>query len=206
MCWSLINVYVFKWVIWIPFAVFYVYLLYFIGLRYILKSTCYLWNTHISMKSYQLNQITFFNSSNNSYHFKLMGCSSLPRPHRYRHKSQDEPVTKVTTIHFTPERSSPPVDKVSFELEHIFKCDRNILVLTTTPIHKDISGGPQCFTAWDNKTTSTEFQGNNPQSLVTVFGWRLRPPTIIRRDGCGGPQYTLLPSHRLLVVGWQWGW
>ena len=109
MCWSLINVYVFKWVIWIPFAVFYVYLLYFIGLSYILKSTCYLWNTYISMKSYQLNQITFFNTSNSSYHFKLMGCSSLPCPHRYRHKSQDESVTKVTTIHFTPERSSPPV-------------------------------------------------------------------------------------------------
>ena len=41
---------------------------------------------------------------------------------------------------------------------------------------------------------------------MTIFGWRLRPPTIIRRDGCGGPQYTLLHSHRLLVVGWQWGW
>ena len=39
-----------------------------------------------------------------------------------------------------------------------------------------------------------------------VFGWRLRPPTIVRRDWCGGPQYTLLHSHRLLVVGWQWGW
>ena len=39
-----------------------------------------------------------------------------------------------------------------------------------------------------------------------VFGWRLRPPTNIRRDGCGGRQYTLLHSHRLLVVGWQWGW
>ena len=34
-----------------------------------------------------------------------------------------------------------------------------------------------------------------------VFGWRLRPPTIIRRDWCGGPQYTLLHSHRLLVLG-----
>ena len=41
---------------------------------------------------------------------------------------------------------------------------------------------------------------------LQLFGWRLRPPTIIRRDGCGGPQYTLLHSHRLLVVGWQWGW
>ena len=28
----------------------------------------------------------------------------------------------------------------------------------------------------------------------------------IRRDWCGGPQCTLLHSHRLLVVGWQWGW
>ena len=30
-------------------------------------------------------------------------------PHRYRHKSLNKPVTKVTTIHFTPEWSSPPV-------------------------------------------------------------------------------------------------
>ena len=28
----------------------------------------------------------------------------------------------------------------------------------------------------------------------------------IQRDWCGGLQYTLLHSHRLLVVGWQWGW
>ena len=84
---------------------------YHIGLKYIVKSTCYLWNAHISMKSYQLKHITFFNSSNNSYHFKLMGCSSLPWPHRYHHKSQNEPVTKATTIHFTPERSSPPVNQ-----------------------------------------------------------------------------------------------
>ena len=28
----------------------------------------------------------------------------------------------------------------------------------------------------------------------------------IRRDWCGGLQYTLLHSHRLLVVGWQWDW
>ena len=41
---------------------------------------------------------------------------------------------------------------------------------------------------------------------LDLFGWRLRPPTIIRRDGCSGPQYTLLHSHRLLVIGWQWGW
>ena len=38
-------------------------------------------------------------------------------------------------------------------------------------------------------------------TIPSFFGWRLRPPTIIRRDGCGGPQYTLLHSHRLLVVG-----
>ena len=116
MCWSLIDVYAFKWVIWIPFAVFYVYLFYFIGLSYILKSSCYLWNTHIFMNSYQLNHIAFFNSSNRSYHFKLMGCSSLPWPHRYRHKSHNEPVTKVTTIHFTPERNSPPVNTYAPEI------------------------------------------------------------------------------------------
>ena len=28
----------------------------------------------------------------------------------------------------------------------------------------------------------------------------------IRWDWCGGLQYTLLHSHRLLVVGWQCGW
>ena len=83
---------------------------YHIGLKYTVKSTCYFCYAHIFMKSYQLMHITFFNSSNNSYHFKLMGCRSLPLPHRYRHKSQNEPVTKVTTIHFTPERSSPPVE------------------------------------------------------------------------------------------------
>ena len=101
---------------------FYGYLLYYIGLKYILKSTCYLWNTHISMKSYQLNHITYFNSSNSSCHFKLMGCSSLPWPHRYRHKSQNEPVTKVTTIHFTPERSSPPV---------FYRCSIHAIWITT---------------------------------------------------------------------------
>ena len=42
---------------------------YYIGLKYIGKSTCYFLNAHISMKSYQLKHITFFNSSNNSYHF-----------------------------------------------------------------------------------------------------------------------------------------
>ena len=91
----------------------------YIGLKYIMKSTCYSWNTYISVKSYQLNYITFFNSGNSSYHFKLMGCSSLPWPHRYRHKSQNELVTKVTTIHFTPERSSPPVIYASFGLNEL---------------------------------------------------------------------------------------
>ena len=95
----------------------------YIGLKYILKSTCYSWNTYTSVMSYQLNYVTFFNSGNSSYHFKLMGCSSLPWPHRYRHKSKNEPVTKVTTIHFTAERSSPPVVKAGL---------RNLTVVTAS--------------------------------------------------------------------------
>ena len=94
----------------------------YIGLNYIMKSTCYSWNTYIPVRNYQLNYITFFNSGNSSYHFKLMGCSSLPWPHRYRHKSQNEPVTKVTTIHFTPERSSPPVIITGREPRSGVKC------------------------------------------------------------------------------------
>ena len=35
---------------------------------------------------------------------------------------------------------------------------------------------------------------------ANVIGCRLRPATIIRRDWCGGPQYTPLHSHRLLAV------
>ena len=45
-----------------------IYFHYF-GLRYIVKSKRYSWHTYISMKSYQLNHITFFNSSNSCYHF-----------------------------------------------------------------------------------------------------------------------------------------
>ena len=147
MCWWLINVYAFKWVIWIPFAVFYVYLLYFIGLSYILKSTCYLWNTHISMKCCQLNHIIFFISSNSSYHFKLMGCSSLPWPLRYRHKSQDEPVTKVTTIHFTPERSSPPVKMVAGAGPKLAASAAN---LATGPGTSLTSGHTHAASMWDD--------------------------------------------------------
>ena len=45
-----------------------------------------------------------------------------------------------------------------------------------------------------------------PVGIPTVFGWRpnwlaASAANHIRRDWCGGPQYTLLHSHRLLVVG-----
>ena len=110
MCWSLINIYAFKWFIWIPFAEFYGYLLSLYRLK-IYYEVYTLFLEYIPLCEelpIELYHI-FFNSGNSSYHFKLMGCSSLPWPHRYRHKGQNEPVTKVTTIHFTLERSSPPV-------------------------------------------------------------------------------------------------
>ena len=111
MCWSLINIYAFKWVIWIPFAMFYWYLLSLYRLK-IYYEVYILFLEYIPIcEELPIELYHFFNSGNISYHFKLMGCSSLPWPHQYRHKGQNEPVTKVTTIHFTPERSSPPVSR-----------------------------------------------------------------------------------------------
>ena len=49
---------------------------------------------------------------------------------------------------------------------------------------------------------------NNNSIILQYFGfWLVAAATNhIRRDWCGGLQYTLLHSHRLLVMGWQWDW
>ena len=44
-----------------------------------------------------------------------------------------------------------------------------------------------------------------PGKLKCPFWLAASAANHIRWDWCGGTQYTLLHSHRLLVVGWQWG-
>ena len=84
---------------------------------------------------------------------------------------------------------------------------RNVFALyLTIPWKKMISRFKQSVSHFMHPCISCICRNVTTQMYLHCFWLVAAATNHIRRDWCGGLQYTLLHSHRLLVVGWQWDW